>query len=98
MKLTEQNFQTAVKVGGAVLCISAIASLYLVMRNREVYRDQVRADVVFQQAVSERQVFESLLRELAVKANTDPAIAGIFQRYQLVQTKPLPVASSPVKE
>lgn len=82
MKLTDSNFQTAVKVGGLVLTISAVGNLYFLLRYREVYRDATRADSTVQQLVPKEQILESLVREFAGRAASDPGVAEIFHRHQ----------------
>jgi hypothetical protein len=86
MKLTEANFQVAVKIGGLILALSAVGNLYLLLRYREVYRDASRAElVVLQQGATlglQMQTLEAIIREFASRAQTDPGIADIFKHYQ----------------
>jgi truncated hemoglobin YjbI len=51
-------------------------------------------ETVLQQAINQQQVLENVMREFAVKTSTDPKIADIFQRNQLMSTN-APSAQSP---
>src|SRR5882724_7873028 len=86
MKLTEANFQMAVKIGGLILALSVVANLYLLLRYREVYRDASRAElaVVRQGATLTLQIqtLEAIIRDFATRAQSDPGIAEIFKHYQ----------------
>ena len=80
MNVTEKNFEAVVKFGGMALAVSVVLNLYLVMRNREVYRDQVRTELGYQQAVVKAQALEGVIREFAARAATDANIAEILRR------------------
>ena len=86
MKLTDENFQLAVKVGGLLLFASTVGNLYLLLLHREIYRDAMRVEAVVQQQgtviAMRQQLIEGLLREFANRAKTDPGIAEIFSRYR----------------
>jgi hypothetical protein len=86
MKLTNENFQIALKVGGLLLAVSTVANVYLLLRHREVYRDESRAELKVQQLGMQQQVLEAILREFAARASTDTEIAAIFRRYQNTNT------------
>jgi hypothetical protein len=86
VKLSEQNFQTAVRIGGVALAVCAVANVYLVMRHVELYRDAVRRDQQAQQLIPQQQAMEGALRDFASRASADPQIAEILIRYKLVQT------------
>jgi hypothetical protein len=90
MKLTDENFQIAVKVGAVLLAVSTVANVYLLLRHREVYRDQSRVEVAVQQQsgvmVQQQLALEAILREFASRASTNPDIAAIFRRYQSTNT------------
>ena len=80
----------AVKVGAVLLAVSTVANVYLLLRHREVYRDQSRVEVAVQQQsgvmLLQQQALEGVLREFAIRAQTDPDIAAIFRRYQSTNT------------
>lgn len=86
MKLTNENFQLAVKVGGLLLFVSAAANLYLLLRYREVYRDMTRVESIARQQgagiAMRQQVVEGLLRDFATRTTSDAGIAEIFNRYR----------------
>ena len=82
--MTENNFQAAVKFGGIALGLSVVCNIYLVLRNREVYRDQVRSDLRFQQMMLQEQAMEGVAREFVALATKDAKIAEILQRYQII--------------
>ena len=86
MKLTNENYQLAVKVGTVLLLVSTGANLYLLLRHREVSRDAARVEAVVQQEGAvinlKQQLIESLLREFANRAQNDPGITEIFNRYR----------------
>jgi hypothetical protein len=84
MTLTENNFQAAVKLGGIALALSVVFNIYLVMRNREVYRDQVQGDLRFQQMMLQEQAMEGVAREFIALAAKDAKIAEILQRHQII--------------
>jgi hypothetical protein len=90
MKLTDENFQIAVKVGTVLLAISAVANVYLLLRHREVFRDQARMEVASQQPVAklamQQQALEAIIREFAMRAGSNQEIAAIFRRYQATNT------------
>ena len=90
MKLTDENFQIAVKVGAVLLAVSTVANVYLLLRHREVYRDQSRVEVAVQQQSAvmllQQQALEGILREFWARASTDPEIAAVFRRYQPTNT------------
>jgi hypothetical protein len=91
MTLTENNFQAAVKCGGIALALSMVANIYLVMRNREVYRDQVQAERTFQELLVKEQTMEGLAREFIALAGKDAQIAEILQRHQIISQEQKPV-------
>jgi hypothetical protein len=90
MKLTEENFQIAVKVGAVLLAISTVANVYFLLRHREVYRDQIKAEAAIQQQspvmLMQQQALEGILREFALRAASNTEIAAIFHRYQSTNT------------
>ncbi|HUK81756.1 MAG TPA: hypothetical protein VLZ12_03905 [Verrucomicrobiae bacterium] len=92
MTITEKGFQTAVNIGGAVLALSVVLNVYFVMRNREVYRDQVQSEMRFQQLVLQEQAYEGVAREFATRAGMDPRVAEILQRYQIIGATTQPPA------
>jgi TRAP-type C4-dicarboxylate transport system permease large subunit len=100
MTITERNFQAIVQLGGIALAICIIANLYFVMRFREVYRDRMRAELEFQQAMQQvqktmpqLQVFENVIRGFIPRAATDPKVAEILQRYQVIVAAPATVTN-----
>ena len=92
MQLNESNFQMAVKFGAVALAVSVLANIYLVMRYREVYRDLVHGELQFQQLLLQQQSIEGVLREFLPRAATDPKVAEILQRHQIL-ARPAPPAS-----
>jgi hypothetical protein len=84
MKITEANFQVIVRYGGIALAISCIASIYLVMRHIEVYRDAARATAQYQQAVIRQQALQGVLQDFLVRAKTDPKVLEILERNQVI--------------
>jgi hypothetical protein len=87
MKLTDENFQLAVKVGGLLLFVSTVGNLYLLLRHREIYRDAARVELMVQQQgtviAMRQQLIDGLLREFGSRAKTDPGVAEIFNRYRV---------------
>jgi hypothetical protein len=102
MKLTESNFQMAVKVGGLVLVLSTVGNVYLLLRHREVYRDAARVEREFQQQgvvlALKQQALEGVLREFATHAATDPNVAAILQRYTVKPAAPAAKTNPAVKK
>jgi len=84
MTFTEKGFQTAVNFGGAALALSVVLNIYFVMRNREVYRDQVQSEQRFQLLMVQEQALEGATREFVARAGSDPKLAEILQRYQII--------------
>jgi 3'-phosphoadenosine 5'-phosphosulfate (PAPS) 3'-phosphatase len=84
MTITEKDIQTAVNFGGAALALSVVLNIYFVMRNREVYRDQLQSEVRFQQLMVQEQALEGVAREFVSRAGSDPKLAEILQRYQII--------------
>src|SRR5438876_304204 len=93
MKLTEENFQTAVKIGGLVLMLSTVGNVYFLLRHREVYRDASRIEAESQQRGAlltlQQSALENILRDFQSRASNDPGIAAVFQRRkEAMETKP----------
>ncbi len=91
--ITEKNFQMAVRCGSVLLAVSIIANLYSVLRYREIYRDRVQAELRLrdprvQQLVLQEQAFENVLREFISRAPSNPQIAEILRRYQVIGGAP----------
>ena len=84
MTITEEKFQTAVKYGGIALAVCLAANFYLVLKYREAYRDKAFADRRFQQLVLEQQSIEEILHGCIAQAGTDPQLAEILRRHQLI--------------
>jgi hypothetical protein len=84
MTITEKNIQTIVNFGGAALALSVVLNIYFVMRNREVYRDQLQSEIRFQQLMVQEQALENVTREFVARAGSDPKLAEILQRYQII--------------
>ena len=97
MKLTDRNFQTAVKLGALLLILSTLGNVYLLLRHREVYRDASRREVEVQQQGAvltlQQQAVEGVLREFAARAPTEAGIAEIFQRRKILISTNNPVAA-----
>jgi len=88
MTITEKNFQAAVNFGGLLLAISVVLNIYFVMRNREVYRDQIQTDQRYQQLLIQEQALEGVTREFVAHAANDSKITEILQRYELISVAP----------
>lgn len=95
MTITEKNFQTIVQFGGIALAVCLIGNLYFVLKYREAYRDKVQAELQLQQmvqqaqgAVPQLQVFENVVRGFIPRATSDPKVAEILQRYQVIGGAP----------
>ena len=84
MKITESNFQMIIRYGGIALAVSCVASIYLVMRHIEVYRDASRAEAQYQQTAMRQQVLQGVLQDFLVQAKTDPKVLEILQRNQVI--------------
>jgi hypothetical protein len=95
MQITEKSFQAAVNIGGIALAVSIIGNIYLVMRNREVYRDQMQTELRFQQLMLQQQAMEGVTREFLSLAAKDARIAEILQRYQIIGGKQEPQQVKP---
>ena len=100
MTISEKDFQAIVQFGGIALAICIIANLYFVMRYREVYRDRMRAEQEFQQTMQQvqktmpqLQVLENVIRGFVPRAATDPKVAEILQRYQVIVAAPAAVTN-----
>ncbi len=96
MKVTDKNFQMAVKLGALLLMLSALGNVYLLLRHREVYRDASRREVEAQKQAGllalQQQAFDGVLREFAARAPTETGIAEIFQRRNVQIGASTPVA------
>lgn len=86
MKLTEANFQMVVKCGGIALVLSAVISVWVVLKYRETYRDRQQSDQRFQQLALQQQALQGLLQDCLVRAKSDPKVLEILQRNQLIGT------------
>lgn len=95
MKLTENNFQMIVRYGGIALLVSGIASVYLVMRHVELYRDAARADQQYQIMALRQQALQGVLQDFVARANSDPGLAEILQRGQIIVAAPAAVPGGP---
>ncbi len=91
MTITEKQFQAVVQIGGIVLAVCAILNLWVVLKFREVYRDRMKAEQEFQIAMVQVQrqapqqaVLENVIRGFIPRAATDPKIAEMMQRYQVL--------------
>lgn len=82
MRLTEQNFQLAVKYGGIAMIVGVVLSMYMVMRNVELFRDLSRAEQQFQQITLKQQIMQGLLQELQMHAVTNAQAAEVFRKSQ----------------
>ena len=92
MKLTNENFQLAVKVGGLVSFLSTFANVYLLLRHYEVFRDASRTEMTVQregaQITMRQQLLDGLIREFGARAQSDPGIAAVFDRYRQATNAP----------
>src|SRR2546426_7735141 len=92
MQINEKNFQMAVKYGGAVLAISAVFNVYSVMRHFEVVRDlarnEQRSEQLMPQIMRQQQALNGVINEFLSRAATDPKVAKILQRHQILGSAP----------
>jgi hypothetical protein len=88
MTITEEKFQAAIKYGGIALAVCLAANFYLVLKYREAYRDKGAADRRFEQLILEQQSIEEILRACIAQAETDPPLAEILRRHQLIGGPP----------
>lgn len=77
-----------VRYGGIALLVSGIASVYLVMRHVELYRDAARADQQYQRMAVQQQALQGVLQDFVGRANGDPGLAEILQRGQIIVAAP----------
>jgi negative regulator of sigma E activity len=83
--MTEKNFQMAAKYGTVALALCAILNAWVVLRYREQYRDAVRSEQQLQQLVAQQQALQGLLQEFASRASSDPKLAEILTRNQIIK-------------
>jgi len=82
MRITEQNFQTAVKAGGIALVVAVLLNVYLVMRNVELYRDATKAEQQAGQLGQALQLMQGAMQDFSARAATDPQLARMLRGIQ----------------
>jgi hypothetical protein len=82
MNLSDERWQLIVRYGGIAAGIVVFASVYLVVRNWELYRHASQAEMQFQRFVTGQQTLQGVLQELAARASSDAGLAEVFRRAQ----------------
>lgn len=82
MKITAENFQLAVKYGGVAVAVSAVACVYMVLRNVELYRKASVAEIELQKSILGQQMMQGALQDLQAQSASDPRVAEIFRKVQ----------------